>query len=251
MHGSWTAPLKVFEHEPSVVAPQRGRVVEPADRSGRAAADVVVLLLAERNDRLVRRRRVGVAEIRPRSRAGGQGAGVVTGRDRCNGTVIGNRPHGTPGAHSVVIVPVTAVAWVVAVKVDRPMARAKYVPKLRDALARTPARPSGTRIPTVPDHVSLEVGVLGRRDRHVVVGGRSVDRLADLEVPGVAGRGRAGPDGSGRRAAAHQVLGDDDGPGLGNRVGSILRGPLLGQRVATVDNEGDSGDQGDAARRRR
>ena len=161
------------------------------------------------------------------------------------GTVIGNRPHGTPGAHSVVIVPVTAVAWVVAVKVDRPMARAKYVPKLRDALARTPCAPVGNPDPTVPDHVSLEVGVLGRRDRHVVVGGRSVDRLADLEVPGVAGRGRAGPDGSGRRAAAHQVLGDDDGPGLGNRVGSILRGPLLGQRVATVDNEGDSGDQGD------
>ena len=54
MHGSRIASLNCPAHVPSVDCVGRGRVVEPPDRPGRPAADVIVLVLAQRHDRLVR-----------------------------------------------------------------------------------------------------------------------------------------------------------------------------------------------------
>ena len=126
MHGFWIAFLNWFGHEPVVVAPN---AVERSSQPTDPADPPPMSLFLSLHNGTIASLSVVVWSL-PRNGQGpvpGTTFPVLSQLDTSNGTVIGKRPQVDPAAHSVVTVPVTAVACVVAVKVDMPIARAKYV----------------------------------------------------------------------------------------------------------------------------
>src|SRR3954451_2012468 len=124
MQGLSTAPLKVFEQLPFVVAPMAvEKSIQPTDPAlSPPRSSFLFLQIGTIASFAV------VVSASPRKGQGpcpGTSFPEPSQASTTTGTVIGNNPEPCPGVQRVVMTPVTDVAWVEAVKELMPMARAK------------------------------------------------------------------------------------------------------------------------------